>query len=147
MGMADYKVCTSPAVLSTLGLGSCLGVALYDQGSDMCGLAHVMLPDSTRMNSEVNRCKFADTCLLDMKKELIGKGADPSRLAAKIAGGARMFSFISDNSMLNIGDQTIEWNIPILASDVGKNYSRSIYFDSSSKMLRIRAVGMGEYSI
>lgn len=60
------------------------------------------------MNSEVNRCKFADTCLLDMKKELIGKGADPSRLAAKIAGGARMFSFISDNSMLNIGDQNIE---------------------------------------
>lgn len=91
MGMADYKVCTSPAVLSTLGLGSCVGVVMYDPGKDMCGLAHVMLPDSTRMNSEANRCKFADTCLLDMKKELIRKGADPSRLAAKIAGGAKCF--------------------------------------------------------
>ena len=30
VGMADLKTCKSPEVLTTLGLGSCVGVAIYD---------------------------------------------------------------------------------------------------------------------
>ena len=30
VGMADLKVCKCPDALTTLGLGSCVGVALYD---------------------------------------------------------------------------------------------------------------------
>ena len=48
VGMADLKVCKCPDALTTLGLGSCVGVALYDPVTKISGLLHCMLPDSTQ---------------------------------------------------------------------------------------------------
>ena len=42
VGMADLKVCTYPDSLTTLGLGSCVGIALYDSVTKVTGLAHIM---------------------------------------------------------------------------------------------------------
>ncbi len=154
MGMADYKICRSPQKISTLGLGSCLGVILYDEATKVCGMAHVMLPDSTRIPSQQgNRFKFMDTCLKDMYDELTTKEKIPSnRLKAKIAGGAKMFAHRSTNSMLNVGEQNIEkaktmlsqWRIPIRAEDTGGKYGRTITFDPSDNSLHIKTVGVGE---
>ena len=154
VGMADYKICRSPQKISTLGLGSCLGVVLYDESSGVCGLAHVMLPDSTRIPSQQsNRFKFMDTCLKDMYEELtIKQGIPASKLKAKIAGGAKMFAHRSSNSMLNVGAQNIEkakemlsgWKIPIRAEDTGDRYGRTITFDPSNSELHIKTVGVGE---
>lgn len=154
VGMADYKICRSPQKISTLGLGSCLGVVLYDESSGVCGLAHVMLPDSMRVPSQQNnRFKFMDTCLKDMYEELTVKNHIPaSKLKAKIAGGAKMFAHRSDNSMLNVGEQNVEkakemlaeWKIPISAEDTGDTYGRTITFDPSKSELHIRMVGVGE---
>ncbi|MEE3467727.1 MAG: chemotaxis protein CheD [Eubacterium sp.] len=154
VGMADYKICRPPQKISTLGLGSCLGVVLYDESSGVCGLAHIMLPDSTRVPSQQsNRFKFADTCLLDMYEELTQKyGVQASKLKAKIAGGAKMFAQRSTNSMLNVGDQNVEkvkemlaeWHIPIHAEDTGNEYGRTITFDPSNSELHIRTVGVGD---
>ncbi len=47
VGMADLKVCKSPDGVTTLGLGSCVGIALRDPVTKIGGLAHIMLPDST----------------------------------------------------------------------------------------------------
>jgi chemotaxis protein CheD len=33
VGMADLRVGRHPCILTTLGLGSCVGVALYDPGT------------------------------------------------------------------------------------------------------------------
>ena len=154
VGMADYKICRSPQIISTLGLGSCLGVVLYDESSGVCGMAHVMLPDSKRMPSQNdNRFKFMDTCLADMYEELTVKNHIPaSRLEAKIAGGAKMFAHRSTNSMLNVGEQNVvkakemlsAWNIPIRAEDTGDQYGRTITFDPSKSELHIKTVGVGE---
>ena len=154
VGMADYKICQSPQKISTLGLGSCLGVILYDEGSGVCGMAHVMLPDSTRIPSQKeNRFKFMDTCLKDMYDELTTKRRIPaSRLRAKIAGGAKMFAHRSSNSMLNVGEQNVNkakemlaaWKIPIRAEDTGDRYGRTITFDPSNSQLHIKTVGVGE---
>ena len=65
VGMADYKLCRPPQKISTLGLGSCLGVILYDRRSKICGLAHVMMPSSQLIRKNANRMKFVDTCLKD----------------------------------------------------------------------------------
>ena len=46
VGMADLKVCISPDSVTTLGLGSCVGIAIRDPITKIGGLAHVMLPDS-----------------------------------------------------------------------------------------------------
>ena len=64
VGMAEYKIAKSPAVLVTLGLGSCVGVALHDSINKIGGLAHVMLPDSSLSNKEYfNPGKFANTAI------------------------------------------------------------------------------------
>ena len=151
VGIADYKICRSPQVISTLGLGSCLGVVLYDKTTKICGLAHVMLPDSRKTTEEViNRNKFADTCLQDMYDELMRQNVNKRSLIAKIAGGAKMFSYQSDSELLNIGEQNVravkeklsEWNIPVVAEDVGDTYGRTIEFFPDTGKLYVKAVGI-----
>ncbi len=151
VGMADYRICSAPQKITTLGLGSCLGVVLYDKTMRMCGMAHVMLPDSQKITKNSNRKKFVDTCLQDMYTELIAHNVNSKCLIAKIAGGAKMFSYASENEFLNIGTQNIiavrkklaEWNIPIVAEDVGKTYGRTIIFEPETGDLLIKAVGFG----
>lgn len=155
VGMADYKLCSSPNQISTLGLGSCLGVVICDGESGLCGLAHIMLPDSTKISNNGNRMKFADTCLFDMYHELVERGARPSSLYAKVAGGAKMFAYESENELLNIGVQNVqavhqflqEHQIPIRAEDVGENYGRTIIFCPEDGSLHIMVYGKDELVI
>lgn len=37
VGMADLKVCKEPDSLTTLGLGSCVGICLYDPVTKVSG--------------------------------------------------------------------------------------------------------------
>ena len=94
VGMADLKTCVSPDGVTTLGLGSCVGIALRDPVTKIGGLAHVMLPDSTAIrNSSQNIAKFADTGIEELVRQIEKLGANRNRLEAKIAGGATMFQF------------------------------------------------------
>ena len=61
VGMADLNLCQAPDAITTLGLGSCVGVVLYDANTKIAGLVHVMLPDSTKIKNNENIAKFADT--------------------------------------------------------------------------------------
>ena len=108
VGMAEYKICASPQKITTLGLGSCLGVVLYDSAVKICGMAHIMMPDSAKISYKFNRMKFADTCLQDMYRDLLRGGARPAGLIAKLAGGACMFSQNPRLDILNIGKQNVE---------------------------------------
>ncbi len=152
VGMADYRICRAPQRIITLGLGSCLGVVLFDPSTKLCGMAHIMMPDSTRITKNTNRMKFADTCMEDMFQDLIASGVNQRCMYAKLAGGAKMFSRGVDNEMLNIGEQNIEavhgilqdLRIPVMAEDVGKTYGRTIEFDTSTGELFIKSVGIGD---
>jgi len=151
VGMADLKACKLPDALTTLGLGSCVGVCLYDPVTKVSGMAHVMLPDSKQITREKsNPMKFADTGIDMLIKNMISLGADKKRLKAKIAGGAQMFAFNATSSSIGrIGDRNVEavkaklkeLAIPIVAEDTGANYGRTIEFYSEDARLRIRAVG------
>lgn len=155
VGIAEYKLCNSPQKISTLGLGSCLGVVLYDRTVKICGMAHIMMPDSTRISKNINRMKFADTCLEDMYHDLIRAGANATRLIAKIAGGARMFAYNENMETLNIGQQNVdmvrkmlmEWKIPIVSEDVGSDYGRTIEFDTVTGDLHIHSASAGDLVI
>ena len=57
VGMADLKTGKNPDILTTLGLGSCIGIALWDPVTKIGGLAHVMLPDSTKIRNNSNIAK------------------------------------------------------------------------------------------
>ena len=156
VGMADWKTCSGDNGVTTLGLGSCVGVAIRDPQSGIGGLAHVMLPDSKETSNNLNRAKFADTGITDMVSELVKKGANMSRMVAKIAGGAQMFAFSSTKSdLVRVGDRNVaackaklkELKIPILAEDTGENYGRTVVFYPADGRYIIRAVGKTEKTI
>ncbi len=152
VGMADYKICCPPKRISTLGLGSCLGVVLYDPSKKICGMAHIMMPNSSLICKNTNRMKFADTCLADMLDEMVRQGARKGNLVAKAAGGAQMFVKKCSHNLLNIGEQNIQavheflaaYNIPLVAEDVGKDYGRTIEFNPDNGELTIRSIGIGD---
>ena len=93
VGMADLNVCKSSDGVTTLGLGSCVGVCIPYPIAKVGGLVHAMLPDSTQIENNTNRFKFADTGIEDLVKKLVAMGGNKSRFEAKLAGGAKMFAF------------------------------------------------------
>lgn len=131
--MADHAVGDENTVLATLGLGSCIGIALYDNFLKIGGLVHIMLPENPGGKKTV---KYADTAIPFMIDELKDLGAKKRRISAKIVGGAGMFKSESGNSVMKIGARNIEAvkavlkneSIKIIGSDVGKDFGRSMYF-------------------
>lgn len=156
VGMADLNICVSPDGITTLGLGSCVGIAIRDPITKIGGLAHIMLPDSKTIRNNSNIPKFADTGIEELVRRIVAKGANRGRLVAKIAGGAQMFSFQGGNSeAVRVGERNVEASkkklaelkIPILAEDTGKNFGRTVIFYPETGDFIIRAVGKPERTI
>lgn len=149
VGMADMNLCSAPDAITTLGLGSCVGIVLYDATKKICGMVHVMLPDSTQIRNNQNIAKFADTGIEELLNKLLQLGANRRCITAKIAGGAQMFAFSTNNDMLRVGERNVEatkrklaqLGIPILAEDTGSTYGRTIEFYPENGSLLIKAVG------
>ena len=150
IGMAQWFVGKAPGIITTIGLGSCVGVTLYDPITKIGGMLHLMLSDSTRSayTNNINRAKFADTGIRDMYDKLIELGASKKDIVAKIAGGAQMFEIKEGNDLLNIGDRNIEatrktlgeLQIVILGEDVGDTYGRTIELDLDNGNLKVTTV-------
>lgn len=151
VGMADLKVAKTPDALTTLGLGSCIGICLYDPGTHIIGMAHIMLPSSKTIKNNSNIAKFADTAIVKLLDDMTKEGANQRRLVGKIAGGAQMFKFTSGNDMMRIGERNADavrsilsdLNIPILADDTGGTFGRTIEFYSETGTLKIKTIGHG----
>lgn len=155
VGIADWKICNSPCQITTIGLGSCVGVVLYSMNSSCCGLLHILLPSSAEIKNNMNRAKFADTGIEDMLGELIKCGLREGQILAKIAGGAAMFQFNNNSELGSIGDRNVkavkdalgQHRIPIVSEDVGKDYGRTIIFNPDTKVLTIRSAGKNDVYI
>ncbi len=149
IGIGDLKVCRAPDVLVTYALGSCVGICLLDNATGIGGLSHIMLPDSSGMSAQTSPMKFADKALPMLVQQMVALGANKSRLTAKIAGGAMMFSIA--NEKFNIGERNViavkkflnENKIPILAEDCGLNYGRTQLFYPATGVMEIRAASKG----
>lgn len=148
--MADLKTCIAPDGITTLGLGSCVGVAIRDTGGKVGGLAHVMLPDSKAIkNSQTNIAKFADTGIDELVRQMEALGASRRRMVAKIAGGATMFNYTAKAESMQVGCRNVEavkkklgeLGIPIIAEDTGLNYGRTVVFYPETGEFQIKAVG------
>lgn len=152
VGMADYKIGRAPGGIISYGLGSCVGIALFDEFTKIGGLAHIMLPYSTQARSAENPAKFADTALPLMLDEMLRLGANKSRIRAKIAGGAQMFSFTNATDIMRVGERNSEatksvlkkLEIIIIAEDTGGNYGRTVELKLDSGIFRIKTIDRGE---
>ncbi|MCL1924925.1 MAG: chemotaxis protein CheD [Defluviitaleaceae bacterium] len=151
VGMADLSVSKSPDVLTTLGLGSCVGIVLHDAVNKIGGLAHVMLPDSKTITNNSNIAKFVDTAVVDMLEKMKRLGANKIHIKAKLIGGAQMFSVVANNEKMKIGERNVEasvlilknLNIPILAQEVGKNYGRTVEFNIATGAVLVKTISQG----
>jgi len=152
VGMADLDVIAETGVLTTLGLGSCVGIALYDKTTKTAGLAHIMLPSSKLIKNNHNKAKFADTAIEHLLRLMLNMNAQKRWITAKIAGGAQMFSFKDKaNELLNIGERNVmatiealkQHDIPIIAQDTGGNYGRTIELYAENGLLVVKTIGHG----
>ena len=149
VGMADLNLCRDPDIITTLGLGSCIGIALYDPSTKIGGLAHIMLPDSTKVRNNANIAKFADTGIEELLKRVLAAGANRGRLVAKIAGGAKMFEVSGLSDIGNIGARNAEaakaklkeLGIRLVAEDTGLNYGRTVELHCDNGDYYIKSVG------
>ncbi len=155
VGIADMNIVKEPQLIRTSGLGSCVGVVIYDPMKKVAGMIHVMLPDSTLGKStKVNIAKFADTGIPALIEQLEGEGARRFSLRAKIAGGAQMFQFGSEDTVrigprnvAAVKEQLRKFSIPIIAEDTGGSKGRTIEFDPVTTKLNIRTVNEGTKEI
>lgn len=151
VGIADLNIAAPPEKLITVGLGSCVGIAIYDASSKVGGLAHIMLPDSTQFSNVNNPMKFADLAIPILLERMEQKGALKRNLKAKIAGGASMFNFSDKSMIMDIGNRNgisvkkvlKEIGIPIIGEDTGGNKGRTMIFDTINGVVQIKTVGIG----
>lgn len=152
VGIADMNIVRAPHLIRTSGLGSCVGVVLYDLDLALAGLAHVMLPSSTlARNKNFHPAKCADTAIPALYQLLLQHGARTYYLKAKLAGGAQMFKTMLQNDLMRIGPRNVEavkhellkLKIPIVAEDVGGSSGRTIEFNPLTGILSIRTVNKG----
>ena len=146
--IGDVKVATEGATLVTIGLGSCVAIALYDPKVRIGGLAHAMLPHPSSGRADAPPGRFAATAvpqLLDLMKEA---GASPRRIRARLAGGASMFRDLLEGDGLKLGRRNVEaarealgtLRIPIDGEDVFGSYGRSVYLSTADGTLRVTSV-------
>lgn len=154
VGIGEVAVAHNPKSLNAIGLGSCIGVALYDSENHIGGLAHVMLPSSKEYSGKIdkertitNLTRYADVAIPYTVDEMVKIGAKKQNIRAKIAGGAQMFPGLQ-NDLVKVGDKNIlavkevlkQQNIPLDAEDVGGNCGRSLKFDIANQKLKVKTI-------
>ena len=147
IGIGDSAVGKAPGVIVTLGLGSCVGVCLWDSRTKIGGMAHVMLPESGGRKDKPG--KYGDTAVDHLLEEMKKIGlTSKSGVVAKIFGGAAMFK----QSSMDVGKRNVESvkrslrkaGIRIAAEDTGGNRARSIEFNLDTGEVMVKKVGGGE---
>jgi chemotaxis protein CheD len=133
---------TAGATLVTLGLGSCIGLALLDRRTGVAGLAHVVLPDSGG-HTEVNRFKFADHAVPALIDKVVALGARRPMLEAVLVGGASMFAAmeVGQRNHDAVKAQLAKARIKIVAEATGGNRGRTVRIDPQSGVVLVREAG------
>ncbi|PYP76361.1 MAG: chemotaxis protein CheD [Gemmatimonadetes bacterium] len=151
--VADYAVRRGDDIIATIGLGSCVAIALYDKQTRTGGLAHILLPSVSMSRETSNPAKFPETIIPIMLAEMRALGVtSTAHIRAKIAGGASMFGQLVNGTGINVGERNIVATrealavakIPIVAEDTGLDYGRSVYFHLTDGRIEVRSLKMGD---
>jgi chemotaxis protein CheD len=139
-------------VLVSLGLGSCIGLALVDRRQGVAGLAHVVLPDSGG-NADPGTYKFADHAVPELIERVVAAGARRPHLDAVLVGGASMFAVSS--ASLEVGqrneaavrDELEAARIRVIASETGGTRGRTIRVHVGTRRITVREAGGVEHDL
>ena len=152
--VADFAVAKGNDVISTIGLGSCVAIVIYDRQTRVGGMAHVLLPSEGLSRDKDNRAKFPGTAVPLLLEEMRKLGAR-GPFTAKIAGGASMFGALIPAGGINMGERNVvssrqalsEAGIPLAAQDVGGDYGRSVYFHLDDGRVLVRSLKSGDRAL
>jgi chemotaxis protein CheD len=148
--VADYAVAAT-GTITTIGLGSCVAIMLYDAAVRVGGLAHVLLPSEAMSRDRSNPAKFPATVVPLLLNEMRNLGARADRIQAKIAGGASMFGALMPPGGINIGERNVIAvrevlacaKVPIVAEDTGSDYGRSVFLFLEDGRVEVRSLRRG----
>lgn len=135
VGIGQLAVSRDPEeALIAYGLGSCVGMAVYDPLAKVAGMVHVLLPSSNgRQPDDREPARFADTGVERLMTLLHGAGAMQSRMQVKIAGGAAVLGKanaekfkIGERNVEAILDQLRRFGLRLVAQDVGGTQGRTL---------------------
>jgi chemotaxis protein CheD len=144
--MGELAVSSVPGhVLVSLGLGSCIGLALLDRKMGIAGLAHIVLPQSQGPSGDSR--KFADFAVPELVSELEAEGARKVRLEAVLVGGASMFAAIGGSMEVGarneaaVKAQLSAVRIRVHASATGGSRGRTVRVDPKTGIVLVREAG------
>lgn len=139
----EMSVGRSGEIISTLGIGSCVAICLYDKAAKIGGMVHSMLPTrgSGSFAVDDDKGKFVDEAIVKLIKEMEGTGARKERITAKLVGGANMFELFSDA----IGQKNVKsakkilslLNVPVEAESTGGSNGRSTRFTIDNGIVEV----------
>ena len=149
VGAGERRIGREDEMLTVLGIGSCVIVMMYDHGSRVGGLAHILLPDPSYNENAERRWRYATTAIPALVDEMIAAGAARNGLTARLVGGACMFRELLPKGEPNIGERNVaaarlalrEKVIPIVGEDVGGDFGRSVFFKLSDGRVRVTSHG------
>lgn len=153
--VAQIKIAKAPVRLITRGLGSCLGIIIYDPIKKMGAMTHTMLPDIDKARIKSNPARFVNSVIRKAVEDLEKLGSSRTHLVAKLFGGAHMFSFIDPSSILNVGQLNIEMaqatlkelGIKVAAQETGGTFGRTIELNLEDGKVYVRTISLGEKEV
>ena len=151
--MGDYASSAGASdVLVTIGLGSCIGVALIDHARGVAGLAHVMLPASGK-GPEAQPGKFADLAVPLLLDQVLVLGARRIRLEAVLVGGAQMFAFgggsmdVGARNEAGVRAALEAARLPVRAAATGGGKGRTVRVHVGSGAVTVKEAGGAELDL
>ncbi|MBI4408636.1 MAG: chemotaxis protein CheD [Gemmatimonadetes bacterium] len=146
--VGDLKIAGAGATLVTVGVGSCVAIALYDREARLGGLAHVLLPDPSNGRENAPPGRFASTAVAGLLRLMEEEGARRARMFARLAGGASMFESLLSDGGRTLGMRNVSAaraalervSVQVTGEDVGGSHGRSIYFHLDDGRLVVSSV-------
>lgn len=155
VGLGEIKVSRDPLdVLTAFGLGSCLGIGMYDPLVRVAGLLHAILPTMPNGSTE-HAARYVDSGIKTLLHLILNAGGLQSRLIVRMAGGANMLVAPGFSSNLNIGSRNIEvayatftnLNLKLASQEVGGSIGRTVRFYVADGRMTIRTIGNQERDV
>lgn len=149
--VADLRAAAAPEVLVTVGLGSCVAILLHDPVARVGGLAHILLPSPALGRSDANPGKFPQTALPKLVEHMVGLGATPRRLTARLVGGASMFAALAAPGTIQMGERNLvacrqvlhQQGIALTGEATGGDYGRTVKLWAADGRVEIFSVAHG----
>jgi chemotaxis protein CheD len=144
--MGELAISDTPGdVLVSLGLGSCIGLAVVDKRAGVAGLAHIVLPASTGTPKPESLHKFADHAVPALVDGMVERGASRVFMQASLVGGASMFA----GTGLEVGARNADAvrelvagrRVLLVAEAVGGSKGRTVKVDVTSGAVSVREAG------